>query len=82
MRKSQNSSAYIMNAQSVLNNKVVKYFREAKMELEKVSWPTRKDTIMYSSIVLGLSLTVAVLTGVLDLGLTKGLEFLISKIPA
>jgi preprotein translocase subunit SecE len=71
-----------MNAQSVLNNKVVKYFREAKMELEKVSWPTRKDTIMYSSIVLGLSLTVAVLTGVLDLGLTKGLEFLISKIPA
>ena len=37
---------------------------------------------MYSTIVLVLSLATAVLTGVLDLGLTKGLELLISVIPA
>ena len=71
-----------MKAQSIINNPVVKYFREAKVELEKVSWPTKKETIKYSSLVLGLSLAVAILTGIFDLGLTKGLEYLISIIPA
>jgi preprotein translocase subunit SecE len=66
--------------QRILNNPAVKYFREARMELEKVSWPSRKDTIMYSSIVLVLSLATAVFIGALDLGLSKGLEFLISKV--
>jgi preprotein translocase subunit SecE len=68
--------------QRVLDNPVVKYFREAKVELEKVSWPTRKDTIMYSVLVLVLSLVTAAFIGALDLGLTKGLEKLISIIPA
>lgn len=68
--------------QRILDNPAIKYFREARMELNKVSWPTRKDTVTYSTIVLVLSLSTAVLTGVLDLGLTKGLEFLISVIPA
>lgn len=68
--------------QRVINNPIVKYFREAKVELEKVSWPTRKDTVMYSTLVLLLSVSTAVAIGVLDLGLTKGLEKLISIIPA
>lgn len=68
--------------QRVLNNPVVKYFREAKVELEKVSWPTRKDAIMYSVLVFTLSVATAAFIGVIDLGLTKGLEKLISVIPA
>ncbi len=64
--------------QRVLNNSVVKYFREAKMELEKVSWPTRKDAIMYSVLVLVLSLATAAFIGILDLGLTKALEYLVA----
>jgi len=66
--------------QRILNNPAVKYFREARMELEKVSWPTRKETIAYSTIVLVLSLATAAFIGILDLGLSKGLEFLISKV--
>ncbi len=66
--------------QRILNNPAIKYFREARMELEKVSWPSRKDTVMYSTIVLVLSLATAAFIGVLDLGLSKGLEFLISKV--
>jgi len=66
----------------VLNSPIVKYFREAKIELEKVSWPTRKDTVMYSVLVFSLSVATAAFIGVLDLGLTKGLEQLISIIPA
>lgn len=66
----------------ILNSSVVKYFREAYSELKKVTWPSRKDTVMYSSIVLILSLIMAVVIGGLDLGLSKGLEYLISVIPA
>lgn len=66
----------------IVNSSVVKYFREAYSELKKVTWPSRKDTIMYSSIVLILSLVMAVVIGGLDLGLSKGLEYLISVIPA
>ncbi len=68
--------------QRILNNPAVKYFREARAELGKVSWPTRKDTAMYSTVVLVLSLVTAAFIGGLDLGLTKGLEALISVIPA
>lgn len=68
--------------QRVLDNPVVKYFREAKVELEKVSWPTRKDTVMYSTLVFALSIATAAFIGVLDLGLAQGLEKLISIIPA
>lgn len=66
----------------IVNSSVVKYFHESYNELRRVTWPSRKDTIMYSTIVLVLSLVMAALIGGLDLGLSKGLEFLISKIPA
>lgn len=66
--------------QRILNNGAVKYFREAKAELEKVSWPTRKDAMMYSIIVAVLSLATAAFIGVLDLGLSEGLAFIVSKI--
>ena len=71
-----------MQMQRILDNSAVKYFREARIELNKVSWPTRKDTVMYSTIVLVLSLITAAITGALDLGLTKGLELLVSIVAA
>ncbi len=68
--------------QRVLDNPAVKYFREAKVELEKVSWPTRKDTVKYSVLVFSLSVATAAFIGALDLGLSEGLEKLIFIIPA
>ncbi len=54
-----------------LLNTIVEYFRTAKSEMEKVSWPSRPDTIRYSSLVIGLSVTVALAFALLDAGLTK-----------
>lgn len=62
---------------SIANNPVVKYFREAKVELEKVAWPTKKDTLLYSGTVLVLCAAVAVYFGVLDWALNQGLEALV-----
>jgi len=44
-------------------------------ELKKVSWPSRKDTIRLTSIVIGVSLIIGLYVGIIDILLAKGLEF-------
>ena len=43
-------------------------------ELKKVSWPSRKDTIRLTSIVIGVSLIIGLYVGIIDIVLAKGLE--------
>lgn len=45
-------------------------------ELKKVSWPTRKETIRLTLVVLGVSLIIGLYVGIIDVLLAKGLEFL------
>lgn len=44
-------------------------------ELKKVSWPTRSQTIRLTVIVIGVSLIIGLYIGIIDILLTKGLEF-------
>ena len=46
--------------------KLITFVKEAKAELVKVNWPTKKQTINYTLIVIGISLAVAVFLGGLD----------------
>jgi len=48
------------------DNRVVNYLKAAKTELRKVTWPTRKDTVKFTLIVIGISLFVAAFLGGLD----------------
>lgn len=59
------------------NNRLVKYLRESKQELEKVAWPTQEQTTRYAIIVIVFVLALAVYFGVLDWVLNLGLEQLI-----
>jgi preprotein translocase subunit SecE len=54
--------------------KIIKFFKESKEELLKVTWPTKKDTLNYTLVVISSSLAVAVFLGVLDLAFSKALE--------
>ncbi len=45
-------------------------------ELKKVSWPTRKQTIRLTMVVLGVSLIIGLYVGIIDILLAKGLEFI------
>jgi len=47
-------------------NNIITFFKEAKIEMTKVNWPTKKQTINYTLIVIGLSLSVAAFLGSLD----------------
>ncbi|MEK7193974.1 MAG: preprotein translocase subunit SecE [Patescibacteria group bacterium] len=42
------------------------YLYESIQEFRRVNWPTRKETIRLTLIVIGLSLTVAIYLGLLD----------------
>jgi preprotein translocase subunit SecE len=47
-------------------NKLVKFIQEAKEELMKVNWPSKKQTLNYTMLVVAVSLAVAGFLGGLD----------------
>lgn len=58
---------------------IVDYLRSAQAELKKVSWPSKKDTIRYSVLVIAISVIVAVFFAVLDTGLAAGVTKILSN---
>ncbi|MEK7151412.1 MAG: preprotein translocase subunit SecE [Patescibacteria group bacterium] len=47
-------------------NKVIDFFHDIKIELARVSWPSRKQTTQYTIVVVVVSLLVAIFLGALD----------------
>jgi preprotein translocase subunit SecE len=46
--------------------KIITFLKEVRLEMKKVNWPTRQETLKYSLLVIGLSLTVAIFLGGID----------------
>ncbi len=46
--------------------KTKQYFKEVRVEMAKVKWPTKNDTVNYTIMVIGVSLAVAAFLGALD----------------
>lgn len=59
-------------------NKVAKYFLESKEELAKVVWPSRREIVMHSLLVIVISLAMAAYFGLVDYGLSTGFEKLLN----
>ena len=57
----------------------LQFIKEARAELTKVVWPSRKETIRITVAVILLSLAVAIFLGAVDYGLTKLFEVVINK---
>ncbi len=49
-----------------LPKKTISFLKEVRVEMKKVTWPTREETIKYTLIVIGTSAVVAVFLGGLD----------------
>ena len=60
-------------------NKIVTFIQEAKEELLKVNWPSKKQTINYTLLVVAVSLVVAGFLGGLDWIFSYILKTLIIK---
>ena len=50
---------------------IVKFLKETKAELKKVSWPTKKQLIHNTLIILVFIIITAIILSVLDLGFAK-----------
>lgn len=47
-------------------NKIINYFKNSKAEIAHVSWPTRRQAVAHTAIVVAAALTVAAYVAVLD----------------
>jgi preprotein translocase subunit SecE len=45
---------------------LINYIREVRAELSHVSWPTPRQSVVYTIIVVGISIVVSAYLGVLD----------------
>ncbi|MBN2283917.1 MAG: preprotein translocase subunit SecE [Deltaproteobacteria bacterium] len=52
-------------------NNIRQFLNEARVELRKVAWPTPKQTIASTSVVIIVVMVVSFFLGAVDLGLTK-----------
>jgi len=59
-------------------NKVVKWLKEARVEFKKVVWPTKKQVINNTGIVLTVMAICAVFIGLIDAGLAELLKIVLS----
>ncbi|MFA7309927.1 MAG: preprotein translocase subunit SecE [Candidatus Paceibacterota bacterium] len=58
------------------------YLKETQGELRHVAWPTRLQTIVYTILVLAISVGVALYLGLFDYIFTTGMTRLVGAAPA
>lgn len=56
----------------------IEYFQGAFTELHQVRWPTRKQAIRLSTIVIGFTLAAAFVYGFIDFFLGQGMTLLLN----
>ena len=52
-------------------NRIRRFLKEARVELRKVTWPTPKEALASTSVVIVVVIIVSLFLGVVDFGLTR-----------
>ncbi len=55
----------------------INYLKDTQTELKHVSWPTHRQSIIYTVLVVVISIVVALFVGLADFGFTKALDWFI-----
>ncbi len=53
------------------------FFADVQSEFKRVSWPTREATLRSTGVVVFVTIVVAIFLGIVDLGLSEAVKFLI-----
>ncbi len=56
-------------------SRFIEYLKDTKDEIAHVSWPTQKQALTYTSLVIGISVVVAILLAVFDYVFSLGLDW-------
>lgn len=57
-------------------NRITNYVKDTRVEMSHVNWPTRKQTVRFTALVIAVSITTAALLGVADFVFSKLLTLL------
>jgi preprotein translocase subunit SecE len=57
--------------------RVKRFLSEARTELKKVTWPTRKQALASTAVVIVVVIIVSVFLSLVDLGLTKIIKLIL-----
>lgn len=60
-------------------DKLSKYFRDTAAELKQVSWPTQHQALMYTMLVIAISVVVSLFTGAFDYLFSQGINAIITR---
>ncbi|MCX5848526.1 MAG: preprotein translocase subunit SecE [Deltaproteobacteria bacterium] len=55
----------------IIIQKVTQFLKEAKVELKKVTWPTPKQTMASTAVVIILVFIISIFLGIIDFALAK-----------
>jgi len=66
-----------MDKVKLILSKIRQFLDEARAELKKVTWPTRKQTLASTAVVLVVSIFLSIFLGLVDFGLTKIIKVLL-----
>ena len=61
-------------------NRLFKYFSDTAAEMKQVTWPTNRQAIFYTILVIVISAIVAVYIGLFDYLFSEGVKFITSRI--
>lgn len=61
-----------------LSQKIRQFLMEVKVEMKKVAWPLRKETIASTYVVVILVLLIALYLGLADLGLSSAVKLILT----
>ncbi len=73
-KKGNKAAAQTADVQGGLMGKIrelMTFFEESKVEIKKVVWPSRKETVSTCVAVVVVTLVIALYLGLVDLGLSK-----------
>ena len=61
----------------VIFQKVIRFLSEAKMELKRVTWPTPKQTMASTTVVIVIVFIIAIYLGIIDYILARLVKFIL-----
>jgi preprotein translocase subunit SecE len=59
--------------------KIFQFLKEVRFELKRVTWPSRKETLAGTMVVLIIVLIAASFLGIVDVGLSKVIKTVLSR---
>ncbi|HEX7415659.1 MAG TPA: preprotein translocase subunit SecE [Smithellaceae bacterium] len=61
----------------IILQKIIQFLNEAKAELKKVTWPSPKQTLASTAVVIIIVFIIAIYLSIIDYGLAKLVKFIL-----